>query len=91
MIMRLWYVVSDKEYWLQPEWAEGKTGRITIYGCRLYSDGEKYRGYWQWSQVPLAIQKDIKARVADHIRRRKMEERRQAHAGLIRFLEDDEA
>lgn len=89
--MRLWYVVSDKEYWLQPEWAEGKTGRLTIYGCKLTDNDHKYRGYWAWHQIPATIQKDIKERVSAHIMRRKQEERRQAAAGIIKFLDEDEA
>lgn len=89
--MRLWYVVSDKEYWLQPEWSEGKSGRLTVYGCKIYGEDGKFKGYWTWKEIPQVIQENIKERVRDHIKRRILEERRQAKAGIIRWLEDDEA
>lgn len=90
MKMRIWHVVGEKEYWLQPEWSEGKTGRLTVYGCRLYDADEHFRGYWRWDAIPMTIQKNIKERVRQSIDHRKREERRQRSAGVVRFLEDEE-
>jgi hypothetical protein len=67
--MRIWYVVGDKEYWLEPEYQERKNHRFTVLGCRMYTPEGTYKGYWHWSHIPLVVKRQVREALANSIKR----------------------
>jgi hypothetical protein len=75
--MKIWYVVDAVEYWLEPEYTVGKTGRIQVSGAGLYDRSMRYKGWWAWRDWPSAVRKTVKEAIDAYERRRSKLEREQ--------------
>lgn len=73
--MRVWYVVADHEYELEPVWTTDKRGRIHISGAGLYTPDGVYRGWWQHKDWPSAVRTTVREQIAAYERRQLPAER----------------
>lgn len=73
--MRIWWVVDAAEYWLEPIYTVGKTGRITFEGCRLYDSRGAYKGFWYATSWPGAVRQMVREAVVEYERRQRKAER----------------
>jgi hypothetical protein len=67
--MRIWYVVGQVEYWLEPEYQTTDDRRFRVLGCKLYSSDNKYKGYWNWTDIPLVVKRQVREAVYDSLNR----------------------
>lgn len=73
--MRIWYVVDTVEYWIEPGYRVGKTGKITIEGAKLYDRSNVYKGYWNYKDWPTAVRTTVRQAISAHERREQRNER----------------
>lgn len=78
--MRIWYVVGTVEYWLEPEFSRGRTGRVAILGAKLYDPKGRYKGYWRFADWPTAVRKQVRSEVGAWLKRNDQVEKYQAQA-----------
>jgi hypothetical protein len=71
--MRIWYVVGQTEYWLQPDLTVTKDGRFRVLGLKLISNDGKFKGYWHWKDVPLDVKRRVRSDVGEHLKRERRE------------------
>jgi len=69
MAFRIWYVMGDTEYWLEPELMLPQSGNFRVLGCKLFNTQMKYKGYWHWKNVPLELKRRIRTDVRDWLKR----------------------
>jgi len=67
--MRIWYVVDQHEYWLQPDLMMPASGKFRVLGLKLLDNQMKYKGYWHWKDVPLDVKKRVRQAVGEHLKR----------------------
>jgi len=75
--MRIWYVVGDVEYWLEPEYQVNNRGLIRVLGCKLYDPKGAYKDYWHWTDIPLAVKRKVRETVFRTVKRDKAVEARE--------------
>lgn len=76
--MRIWYVVGDREYFLEPDAQETKTGRLRVIGCRLYDAEGRYRGWWAYKTMPREVQVRVREAIKAYLKRCSIREREHA-------------
>ena len=67
--MRIWYVVGNVEYWLEPEVQVGRTNRLRVLGCKMYDAKNHYKGYWHWKDMPLEVKRNVRSNVLAGMKR----------------------
>ncbi len=67
--MRIWYVVGEDEYWLEPEYQQSVNGRVRLIGCKLYTHENKFKGYWHAALMPRNLKADLVEQVKAAVKR----------------------
>lgn len=77
--MKIWYVVGDVEYWLEPEFQSKDNIHFRVMGCKLYDPNHLYKGYWRWYDIPLAVKRNIRSVISEALKHERVVKAREKH------------